>query len=748
MRAILFLAILFYSGANSLFAQTLGGKVFGQAEKDKEILPGAVVRWLNTTISATTNENGVFQLSTAGVADRRLVISFVGYIQDTLMVGDKTYISITLKPTEKSLGGVTVTGSSDTKLSRIEGAKMEVISQKEISKSACCDMAGCFETQATVQSQTTNVITNSKELRILGLSGVYNQLLIDGMPLIQGLTYTYGITGYPGTLIDNIFVAKGANSVLQGFESISGQINLIPKQPDKTEQFFANVYMNSFWEKHINLNYATTVGKKKKWSSLLAFHSVHPSGKFDRDNDNFLDLPLLTRYMVFNKWKYGNENKKGLYTNIGLRFLTEQRIGGQTNFDPESQKGSTAVYGQTVNFNQYELYAKTGYRFNSVSNLVLAVSSGMHKQHSYFGTLKYDGEQQSTYGNLQHEYLWKGKHQLKYGASFRYHKQTETIGFTDSSSARGYAGVYTTNLQVPGLFAENTFKWHDEKLTLIAGGRLDRHQTFGTIFTPRALLKYVHQKRHTIRLSSGSGWRQVFLFAENNNLLASSRDIVFQETLRPEQAVNWGMNYTYTLTQKKVIGTFSADFYQTRFSNQFFPDYDSDPTKAYIRNFAGKSISNAFQVDANLIFSNGFEMKFGYNYLDVFRIVNSFKFLLPFNPKHRAMAAFSYRPKQSKWYVDANLHWYDKQRLPSTLSNPIEYRNPDYSKPYSLASVQVTYKAKRMEVYAGCENIAGFRQRKPIVGWQDPFGKYFDTSSVWGPTRGREIYAGLRWKVK
>ncbi len=229
MRAILILSFLFCSGVNSLSAQTLGGKVFGQAEKEKEILPGAVVRWLSTTISATTNENGVFQISTAGVTDKRLVVSFTGFTSDTILVGEKTYLSIILKPTENSLGGVTVAGSSDTKLSRIEGAKMEVISQKEISKSACCDMAGCFETQASVQSQTTNVITNSKELRILGLSGVYNQLLIDGMPLIQGLTYTYGITGYPGTLIDNIFVSKGANSVLQGFESISGQINLIPK---------------------------------------------------------------------------------------------------------------------------------------------------------------------------------------------------------------------------------------------------------------------------------------------------------------------------------------------------------------------------------------------------------------------------------------------------------------------------------------------------------------------------------------
>lgn len=744
MKLFFFNLIFLTASIGSVHAQTIKGKVFGESESGKEILPGASVNWLNRSMIVLANDNGVFEISTQDVNDKRLIISIAGFITDTFSVNEKTYVSIILKSANNMLGGITVSGRSATS----SAAKTEVIGQKEITKSACCDMAGCFETQATVQPQTTNVITNSKELRILGLSGVYNQLLIDGMPLIMGITYNYGITGYPGTLIDNIFVSKGANSVLQGYESISGQINLIPKQPDKTDKFFANIYMNNFWEKHLNIVYATSVGKNKKWSTLLAVHSVQPSGKFDRDKDNFLDLPQLTRYMVFNRWKYGNENKKGLYSNIGLRFINEQRVGGQTNFDPETQKGSTTVYGQTVNFNQYEVYAKSGYRFNAKSNIVLALSSVYHKQNSYFGSLKYDAEQTSNYANLQHEYLWQGKHQLKYGASFRYHNLDEQIAFTDTLIPRTYNGPYNTKLVVPGIFAENAFKWMDEKLTLIVGARVDQHQKFGYFFTPRALLKYVYRSKHTVRISSGTGWRQVFLFSENNNLLASSRDIIYQEILKPEQAVNWGVNYTYVLSRKKVSGTLSADFYQTRFTNQFFPDYDSDPTKAFIRNFTGKSISNALQLDANFIFLSGFEMKFGYNFLDVHRIINGEKYLLPFNPKHRAMTALSYRPKKSRWYIDMNIHWYDKQRLPNTASNPLEYRNTDFSKAYSLVNLQVTYKVNRTELYAGCENIFDFRQRRPIVGWQYPFGKYFDTSSVWGPTRGREIYAGVRCKVK
>lgn len=732
----------------SVQGQTLKGKVFGKGEYEKEILPGAAVHWLGTTVGASANENGVFEIKTDSIADKRLVFSFVGYDSDTLLITDQTYISVTLKGA-KQLKEVTVVGEQGTAyISNINPIKTEVITQKELTKSACCDLAGCFETQASVQPQTTNVITNSKELRILGLSGVYNQLLFDGMPMFQGLSFTYGISSIPGTLVDNIFVSKGANSVLQGYESISGQINVLPKMPDKAEKLLLNVYLNNFMEKHFNANFSTSLGKNNKWSTLLTFHTVQPANKFDRDKDNFLDLPLLTRYMAYNRWKYGNENKKGVFTHIGVRYLNEQRIGGQTFFNPNNEKGSTSIYGQTVNYSQPELYTKTGYRFNDDHALVFIASGFYQKQNSYFGTVKYDAEQLNGYANLQHEWLWKEQHLLKYGVSFRYQDLNENVSFTDTSLHRTYAGLYNTKQVVPGVFAENTFHWNEDKVVWIVGARLDNHNKFGSIFTPRTLLKYSINKNNTVRGSIGTGWRQVNLFSENINLLVSSRDIVFAEELKPEQGLNWGLNYTYTFDKEKMSGNFSADFYQTRFFNQFFPDYDSDPTKAIIKNFTGTSISNGLQIEANFKFFKVLEFRTAYNYLDVYREISGSKYLLPFNPKNRVMAAISYRPKNDKWYFDVNAHWYDKQRLPNTATNPIEYQHADYSKPYTLLNAQITYKWKRFDVYVGCENIFDFRQKRPIVSWQDPFSKYFDTSSVWGPTRGRETYIGIRWKLK
>ncbi len=744
LTALCFLGFVFSSQA-----QMLTGKIFGKGETENEILTGATVVWLGTTVGATSNENGVFKINVQEINDRRLVASYLGYKPDTITVGGQTYISIILQPDQITLNSATVTGNRPTAyISNINAIKTEVITQKELTKAACCDLAGCFETQATVQPQTTNVITNAKELRILGLSGVYNQILFDGMPMVQGLSYTYGISSYPGTLIENIFVSKGANSVLQGYEGISGQISLEPKMPDHTDRVLLNVYMNNFMEKHFNLNYDAPVGSSKKWSTLLALHTVQPANKFDRDDDTFLDLPLLSRYMIYNRWKYGNEQLKGIYSHIGLRFLNEQRIGGQTLFNPHDENANTSVYGQTINYTQPELYTKTGYRLNDNHAITFMASSFYQNQNSSFGTVKYIAEQVNIYTNLQHEYLWKEKHLLKYGMSFRYQNIDENISFTDTALQRTYAGLYSTRQVVPGVFAENAFHWNNDKIVWIVGARLDHHQQFGYFFTPRTFLKYGINENHTVRASMGTGWRQVNLFSENINLLASSRDVVFQEQLKPEKGVNWGINYTHRYSKGNVEGTLSADFYQTHFFNQFFPDYDTDPTKAYIRNFTGKSLSNAFQLEAIMKFYEVFEFRTAYNFLDVYRIENAEKKVLPFNPQNRVMASVSYRPLNNTWYFDLNTHWYDKQQLPNTSANPPEYQNPAYSKPYVLVNAQVTYKMRQFEIYTGVENIFDFRQLKPIISWQDPFSKYFDTSSVWGPTRGREIYLGVRWKMK
>ena len=732
---IFFLFVFICSFSHYSFAQNLTGKVV--TDTLTEPLPYTIVYWINSSVGTTSDSSGTFNIPITNITDKRLIINLLGYVSDTILITDQTNIRIQLHA-DPTVSEIIIRGKETNTYGTAS------INQAELQKSSCCDLAGCFETQATVQPMTTNIITNSKELRILGLSGVYNQVLIDGMPLIQGLSYTYGISSIPGTLVENIYIAKGANSVLQGFESISGSINVILKQPDKTKKLFLNAYMNSFMEKHLNANYSK---RWNKWSTLGSFHMVQPAKDFDRDKDTFLDIPKLTRYMLYNKWKYSDEDSLGWSTMIGLRYLHEQRVGGQVNFDV-SQKGSSTVYGQTVAIDQPELYTKTGYRFTENKKITLIASSFYQNQDSYFGAIHYKAQQYNAYGNVQYELRWKKKHQLKTGISIRYMHRREQIDFTAGDViGRTYAGTYLKNEIIPGVFAENVFKWRGDKIAWIVGMRLDHHNTYGFFFTPRTQFKYDFTRTTTMRLSAGTGWRTINIFSENINLFASSRDIVITEKLNPEQAFNWGINLSQDITGENFKGIVSLDFYQTRFSNQIFPDYDSDPQKAFIRNYTGTSISNGFQVEGNFTFYKRFTAKLAYTFLDVFRMEQGEKFILPFNARNKVMGSFSYMPVTKAWHADVNVHWFGEQRLPNTSSNPVEYQRPKKSDPYTIISAQFTKTWKTVELYGGCENIFDFRQLRPILGWQDPFGPYFDSSFAWGPTRGREFYLGIRFMI-
>ena len=723
------------------FSQTIEGKVLST---DDEPLFGATIQWIGTSIGTTAGEQGQFSLSKEGISDLRLIVRYVGFESDTISVGSQESLTITL--TQATFDEVVVTGERpDSYISRVTPMKTEVITQTELTKAACCDLAGCFDTQGSVQPTTTNIVTNAKELRILGLSGVYNQVLVDGMPLIMGTTYTYGISTIPGTLVDNIFISKGANSVLQGYESISGQINVELKEPDSDEKLLVNAYANSFLESQFNVNYTQKI---KKWSTILSAHTTQPAQKFDRDEDDFLDLPQLTRYSFYNKWKYGNQNEWGWNSRIGVRYVNEQRVGGQESFNLNADQGSSTVYGQTVNFSQPEIYTKTGYKMNDKHNFVVLASAFYHNQSSYFGTTHFQANQTNIYGNFQHEFTWNEKHILKSGLSYRFLELEEEITFGNDTLNRTYDGVYLKSERIPGLVVENTFNWKDRDLVLVTGVRGDIHNTFGLNITPRALLKYNVTKTTTARVSAGTGWRTINLFTENTNLLASSRDVIVSPDLEPEKAINYGVNLTQQFGSENIELQVSVDYYLTQFFNQIFPDYFSEPNKAIIENFTGRSISSSFQGEIGLELYERVGIKATYNYLDVYRVVGENRVQLPFNPTHRMTGAFSFKPLSEKWHFDLNAHYFGKQLLANTSSNPPEYQSAESSSPYTVLNAQLTVSWKWFDFYGGCENIFDFRQKRPIVAWQDPFSPYFDTSNVWGPTRGREIYFGVRFKLK
>lgn len=741
VKAFLF-PILFTTGISELFAQKISGTVYNT---QKEILTGVRIYWEDQSSGTLSDSLGHFSLPQHAKPGLRLISAYSGYETDTLTVGEFQRFNIYLQKT-KTLDAVQITGRKEgIVISDSEVMKKEQVTQTELTKAACCDLAGCFETQATVNPQTTNVITQSKELRILGLSGVYNQVLIDGLPMIQGLSYTYGISNIPGTLVNNIYISKGANSTLQGFESISGQINVETKEPDKGEILLLNAFMNTFQEKHLNANYSY---RRNKWSSLTAFHLVQPAVRTDRDQDNFLDLPLLTRYGLFHKWKYGQENTKGFFSTISVRYTHEERIGGQTGFYPDQHAGTTIQYGQWVRYQQPEFMSKSGYRLSAKHALVFMASGLYHHQESWFGTLRYQANQQSAYLNAQHEFNY-GRHNLKTGISYRHLEIREDIRFYESNPFRNYQGTYLRLENIPGIFAENTLEIPQLKTTWITGIRVDHHNTFGTQWAPRTMVKIALWPKTILRFNAGYGWRNANIFSENISLLVSSRNVVFQEKTDLEKAFNTGMNLTqkFENTSQSISGHLSLDLYHTEFQNQIFPEYDLNPTEIVIRNFRGMSRSEAFQVEFKITLFQTFECKTGYTWLWVYREDGGMRYELPFNTRNRWMNTLSYKPLSGRFHIDANLHHYGRQKLPNTQNHPTEFRRPDYSPAYSILNLQFTWTAGRWEFYTGVENLTDFRQRQPIISWQQPFSPWFDTSSVWGPTRGREGYAGIRYKI-
>ena len=740
MRRLSLALIVTFNFALSLFSQTITGKV---TDISGNALFGANVLWQNTSIGTTTNEAGEFSIPDKHDGERILIISFVGFTTEKIKVGKLTHWTVQLIE-DANIVEVNVSAKGQASRFANEPAKVEVLGVREIQRAACCSLAGCFSTNSNVDANVTNIVTDAKELRILGLSGVYNQVLVDGLPLIQGLAYAYGPGSYPGTMIEKIFVTKGANSVLQGFESISGQINIEFHRPENAPKLFLNAFANSFGESQYNANYMV---KKAAWSNLSVGHVTLPASIIDRDGDGFRDIVKTNRISFYNRWSYDNPEKPKWRTTIGLRYLNEQREGGSTQFDSQKHLGTSTVYGQHVNIRHGEAYTKTNFIVGEKTSLILLNSAFAQQQETYFGVKQYVGKQFNLTSALYIDhYYGAGNHNIKLGLSHRHNKLREDIVFLQPLPFLDYQGIYFTNYDIPGLFAENKLTF--SKFTILTGLRADRFNHFGWKFTPRILVRANLSQDTDIRLNAGKGYRWAHIFSENTNLLAGNRSLVLASDLAPEEAVNLGLNFIQTLHWNEINITLSGDAYLTYFQNQIFPDYDAEINTAIVRNFFGKSISKSYQLENKWIFSQQFDLKVAYNYLLVYRENEGIKQDLPFIPKHKWTANTSYSTPNDRWQVDLTWRWIGSKRLPSTLNYPDPYKQPANSNPYQQWDLQLTRRWNNFQLYGGIENIFDFRQEFPILGYDQPFGNFFDPAFNWGPTKGREFYLGVRYSVQ
>ena len=732
------LFILLLAGSSNA-QEVIKGTVFGIEEGVRSPVTGASVQWINTTTGTITNSEGKFELAITNISDKRIIISMMGFNSDTVSANTSKELLIELRLVSTSEILVEDDNSSN-KISK-DVVKTEVLSQNEFKKASCCDLSGCFGSNSSVEVAVTDIVTNTKEMQILGLDGSYTQILMDGIPNMSGLTSKYGLNSIPGTLINKINISKGANSVLQGYESISGIINIELKDFNSSEKFLLNGYMNNTLERHVNTNYA---GKWDKWSTIFSGHTAQESMRLDENGDGFMDAPLITRYMGYNKWSFEDDDEEVSF-DAAVQYVNEKRIGGQKGFSKDDM-GSNSIYGQTVDLNSFKVYSKFGKTLENNDQVKGFFSYDVYDDLSYYGITRYNAKQKSLYANVFYETELFTDNMLKGGLSYRHELIDEDINFTHATS-KSYAGIYNKKESVPGAFLENVFTGLNRKLMVISGVRLDYHNKYDAIVTPRFLAKYEFTPETILRASFGTGFRTINLFNEYSNLFSSGRDIIIGEELNPEKVVNFGVNLVQYVTIGDVHADVVVDYYKTNFINKIIPDYNSNSSRVTFENLHGSAGSDVFQVETNIKPFANLDIKNSYKYNTVKYSQNGIEEDAPFIAKHKILSNVSYSFDENKWGANVSMNWFGKQTLPDTKSNPIEYQQPSESEPFAVFNAQINKNFESFEFYAGLENIFDYKQANPIVSANNPFGQYFDTSFIWGPVKGREIYAGFRFKI-
>ncbi|MBO0360619.1 TonB-dependent receptor [Hymenobacter sp. BT186] len=729
-------------------------------------LPGAVVRWLGTTDAATTDNAGTFALPRPARAEAsRLVINALGYKADTIAVATTgtPYVRVALRAGAE-LGEVKVEGRAPS-YSSLTPTNSQVITSRDLTKSACCNLAESFETNAAVEVSTTDAVSGAKQIQLLGLDGAYSLLTIDNLPALRGLSTPYRLNYLSGTWIESIDIIKGMGSVVNGYESIAGQVNVRLKEPDKTERLLFNAYGNDLGKFDLNLNVSAPVGKKV--STALLLHSDHLGRRVDRNKDGFMDLPLATQYNVFNKWKY--LSGKGIVSEIGLGALRETREGGQTSFRANETDAYTRNYGFTNRTDRYTGFAKTSYTwpgrpYQSLGLLLSGTHHDFTSSYSYkpapFEPRRYDGTQRTAQATLLFQsVLGTTAHTYRTGLSYLYDNYQELFsnGFTyaNETPAARYAREHRNRLEnVPGAFAEYTYQ-NSRNLILVGGLRLDRHNLYGWQLTPRFNLKYDATKNSVLRLAAGTGFRVANPIADNIGSLLSAREFVIAPNLRPEKAWNVGGSITQYFQLAGRTATFVADYYHTAFQNQMVADMYTAPSLLLIGNLepGGRSFSRSFQAELQTEPVKGLTAKVAYKYLDVKSTYDGQLLRRPMTVPHRVFFNVGYATAFDKWRADLTVQAYGQRPLaphPGEMGH--QHGTNEMALPYSprfaLLNTQVTRAFKRFEVYVGVENLTNYRQDNPIQSAAAPFSPNFDAAMVYGPTYGRLTYAGLRFRIE
>ncbi len=727
-QKVLLLFTVFF--AQQVVAQKISGMV---ADDQHQPLIGATIQELNTSNGTITDASGRFDLILTRM-NTDVVISYTGYLPDTIQADSKSPMHIMLKENSQQLDEVVVQSSS-TFLDRLDSKHTEIITEAELTKAACCNLSESFETNASVDVSFTDAVSGAKTIRMLGLGGDYVQINRENIPHVRGLSGRFGMGFVPGTWIQSIDVGKGAGTVVNGYESMTGQINVELKKPENSEKLYLNSYVNSFGRAEVNLNHAWDLNDH--WSSALLLHTNYFASEIDQNDDGFLDLPKSRQINIMNRYKYRSSK---LMSQIGIQVMRDEKAGGQVGFDFGDDLLSSPEYGFVNNTTRLEIFGKSGLLFQHkpYKGWGFIYSASHLDIDGGFGRNEYQGKETTLYGNVIFQnIIGSSFHQYKTGVSFLYDDFDEV--FADSTFARQEV--------VPGIYYEYSYLPND-KFSLIAGGRTDFHNLYGTFVTPRLHTRYQFTDGFTVRAAAGRGYRVANVVVESSNALVSSRRLVVQEAPEPEVTWNIGGSMVADIKLGGKNLTLVGDYFYTTFENQIIYDMDQRSDQLSVYNLDGRSFAHSFQLEATYQLNEFFSLKSAYKYYDVQTTINGQLMQVPYTSRDRVFVNAAYATKYDRWKVDATLQWYGQKRLPNTSDKPVGLQRAGFSPDFFLLNAQVSRGYRWGSVYVGSENLLGFTQDDPIIDPSNPFGDNFDASIVWAPITGRMIYAGFRYKIK
>ena len=764
-------------------AQSIKGVVKGA--DNTEPLIGASIYWAGTSVGVSSALDGSFTIHRVKGYDQ-LIASYIGYKNDTIRVADGVErVDFELK-SDTEIEEVVVESTLGNYVKRDGILKGETISFAGLCKMACCNLAESFENSASVTVGYSDAISGARQIKMLGLTGTYTQLLDENRPIMRGLSSPYGLNYTPGMWLNSIQVSKGVSSVTAGHEAITGQINLEHRKPTDEERLFVNLYFDSELKPEVNITSAIPLTADKRLSTVIMAHGSMDTQSHDLNHDGFRDLPEARQINIANKWLW--QSVGGTQIRWGWKYVDENRLGGQNGYKKglyDEMMNKMSVYGSRMENDGFNAYFKMGTPVGASvydeeedtelrSNIALVVDYNHFSEDAYFGLNNFDAKEDSYWFNLSYAHYFSTRSSMILGASLLANVSREDIINRWAESRSGLSDIFRASNQTinkfqqlePGLYAEYTYNLKD-KFSLVVGLRGDwlgaenrgKNVTDGAMYyapkeyfalTPRSHIKWDITPTTILRASAGLGYRRANIVTDNIWMMATGRRF---SVAGLNDDIEKALTAGGSLTQYIKLGgyedaTLSFDYFRTQLYNTVLADQEFAGDQILVYNNGERSFTDTYQVDFQWTPLKGFDVFATFRYTNSLITLNRdgelFEVERPLTSRYKTLINLQYALPFRKWVFDVTAQYNGPMRRPSLDGN---LAKAELSPAYPMFYAQVSRKIRSVELYLGCENIGNYIQPDPILNAADPFSPAFNSSSVWGPLMGRKFYLGLRFNL-